>query len=124
MTISVSTFLWVIGIALAIIFGLIGVIWSVVWSAISRLRNNQAKIFDGAKDDRDRCDAKFERVLQAIEEERKDRMIKHDATTERIFREIHKVQDKTSDLSETVAGFGTIYVTRREVESLYRGKEM
>jgi uncharacterized protein YoxC len=55
-----------------------------------------------------------EELHKRIDEEIKDRQSKHDAFGQRVYTDLDKIKDRVADLSETVAGFSGIYVTRTE----------
>ena len=127
--IDISTFLWTVGILLAVVGALAGLLWAVVWSAIKNARDNIKDLYGKVGEEREHCEGKFsimdgkleaERTARqaADDQERQERTSKHDATAQRMFDEVEKVKEKNSDLSETVAGFGTIYATRRELDNL------
>jgi len=135
-----ATLMWVGGILFSVIGALIGAIWTIVWGAIKDLRaklseesdgyvNNLASLNNSVMRDlatiRAECAERSREVYNKLDEERKERQDKHDKTTERLFGRIESLQQKVSDdmsdvndsisdLRETVAGFGSIYVTRRE----------
>ena len=80
-----------------------------------------------AEKDRDECRARDKEIFEKVESEREDRVKAHNETAQRAFDEIEKVRDKhdaeidatkgtVADLRETVAGFGSIYATRKEIE--------
>lgn len=95
-TVEVDTLLWVAGLLLAIIGFLIVLIARFFHNSIVDLRSDCAEL------------------NKKLEEERKERTNKHDDSIKRVFDEIEKVKEKNSDLSETVAGIGSVYITRNE----------
>jgi len=96
MSVDVSTLLWVAATLLGIVTALIGTIWALTWKSIDRIRKN------------------VEDLALKLDEERKERLSKHDLTVTRTFSEIEKNRDKIHDIEVTVASFGAIYVTREE----------
>jgi len=112
--VDLSTVLWIIGIFMTIVVSLTGAVWALLLKNIERVRNNVADAFNGIKEERNHCDKKIDEVTAKVDAERKERTDKHDAAMERVFGEIEKTKDKTADLEVTVAGFGSVYVTRAE----------
>lgn len=93
---------------------LITVLWTVAWGAI---RDNQEKLSELA----DKLSSRVESMHARIEIERTERVAHHDEGLNRAFSNIREVQEVVNDLRETVAGFGTIYVTRQEHNTKPRG---
>jgi hypothetical protein len=139
--IDTSTLLWIVGTLFVVISGLIGAIYALIWSAIKDLRasikNLQTKTESDCAtkcgDMRDKLDAvqkdcsdRGRAIYEKIEAERKERIDKHDAAMDRVFKkvdgnhaaitqEVKDVRERVEDLRETVSSFGSIYVTRREL---------
>jgi hypothetical protein len=77
----------------------------------------------------DKLEAEIAAANKKIDDEVKERIRKHDDTYARVFtrletveKDAHRIevatQKQVSDLEVTTAGFGAIYATRREFESL------
>lgn len=113
-SIDITTFLWVLGISFGIIGSLVAVLWTVAWGAIKDSREQLSEL---SKTLSERVEALYER----IERERQERVTRHDEGLNRAFSEAKEVQELVSDLRETVAGFGTVYVTRQECVEKHRG---
>ena len=90
-----------------------------------KIDNRATEAHTQAEKDRDECRARDKEIFEKVEREREDRVKAHNETTQRTLTEIEKVRDKhdaeidatkgtVADLRETVAGFGSIYVTRKE----------
>ena len=120
-TIDVDTFLWVIGI----VFGIIGtLILTVCWfyyNLVQKLEERVVSLDNRINTEVQKNDTRYDVVTKKIEDEAKERIDKHTAFADRTFAEIDKVKDKTGDISETIAGFGSIYVTRNEFSSHRKG---
>lgn len=112
-TFDVSTTLWIIGILVTVVMALIGTLWAI-------LRNSINDAYDTIEREREQREVAVKEVSDKLDAEREARVTRHDASIERVFTEIDKVKDKVSDLEVTVAGFGSVYVTRAEVQQ--RGK--
>lgn len=135
-----TTILWVAGAIFAIISALVGTLWAIVWSAIkelrSRLDSTAREISDNLADlnsdlirelaaVRSEISSRGRDYYEKIDAERRERADKHDNLAERLFKRVEALQDtvnsgftetksEIADLRETVAGFGSIYVTRKE----------
>lgn len=97
-----TVLLWVGGGVAAILGALIAAIWWMFWRTFS----------DIVKDLRDRlksCESK-------LEEERRENQTKRESLASQINSELERSKAKVGDLAETVAGFGGIYLPRREYE--------
>lgn len=119
-TMELDTFLWFIGIVLGIIGTLIGVICWFYYHMIQKIEEKLSTLEDKFNTETVKSDAKYETLTHKIEAEAKERADKHDAFGTRVFSEIDKVKEKTGDLGETIAGFGSIYLTRNEFTSAHR----
>ena len=117
---ELTTVLWIVGVLLAALGGLTGIVWAIVWGAITRHRTTSIDIYHKLESDRKECRDKFDEMTKLLAEERKDRQEKHDIAMHRVFNEIDKVKDKQADLDVTSAGFGTVYVTRKEFHEQQR----
>jgi Sec-independent protein translocase protein TatA len=111
MTFTTGDLILVISIVLGLIGALLGIIYRLHTSAVKELKDEIAD------------------VNKRLADEVKERTRKHDETYTRVFerlevveREAHRIevatQKQVSDLEVTTAGFGSIYATRRELESL------
>lgn len=135
-----ATLLWVAGILFTIVGGLVAAIWAIVWGAVKDLRVKQAELVKSVNDNfaslnnsvtkefglvRAECSTRSRELYAKMDEERKERVDKHDKSMERMFRRLEALQstsaaesssqkDDIGDIRETVAGFGSIYVTRKE----------
>jgi len=114
MNVDMTTFLWVAGALLGIIGSLVAVLWGIAWGAIKDLRKQVTDL------DR-KLGERTQGLYARIETERTERTTAHDNGLDRAFTQIREAQDQVGDLRETVAGFGTIYITRQECMEKHRG---
>jgi hypothetical protein len=113
-SIDISTFLWVLGAGLGIIGSLVAVLWTVAWGAIKENREILSEL-------NRKLSERVEGIYERIERERDERITRHDEGMNRAFSEVKEVQELVGDMRETVAGFGTVYVTRQECVEKHRG---
>lgn len=105
--VEVDTLLWVAGLLLAVIGFLLILIGNFIYS---KVRDNSTQMSEL----QNTCNSNITRLQEKLDQERKERVDKHDELAKRIFTEMDKTKEKSSDLSETVAGMGAIYMTRNE----------
>jgi divalent metal cation (Fe/Co/Zn/Cd) transporter len=112
-----------ISIALLGVCGtLVGIVWNMLTNKVDALekkleevqKNTSSELKTEIKDLGQKMDASVTRLDLAITTERAERTNKHDELAKRVFDKIERNDEKTSDLSETVAGIGAVYVTRSE----------
>lgn len=113
MNVDMTTFLWVAGTLLGVIGTLILVIWGIIWGAVKELRQQVAELDK-------KVGKRTQDIYARIEVERTERTTAHDNGLDRAFTEVRQVQDQVGDLRETVAGFGTVYITRQECVEKHR----
>lgn len=112
-SIDMSTFLWVLGAGLGVIGSLVAVLWTVAWGAIKDNRASLAEL-------QQKLSNRVDNIYARIETERQERIVRHDEGLNRVFSDVRQVQELVSDLRETVAGFGTVYLTRQECANKHR----
>ena len=105
--VEVDTLLWVAGLLLAVIGFLLILIGNFIYS---KVRDNSTQMSEL----QNTCNSNITRLQEKLDQDRKERVDKHDELAKRIFTEMDKTKEKSSDLSETVAGMGAIYMTRNE----------
>jgi ABC-type bacteriocin/lantibiotic exporter with double-glycine peptidase domain len=115
---SLQIIIWIGGILFAIIGVLISALSIICWNAVKDLRQ---KYNESLKENSERA----KNIYDRIEAERKERQEKHDKAIERVsvrieelqrvtLSSISQVKEDMGDVRETVAGFGSVYVTRKE----------
>jgi hypothetical protein len=152
--IDTSTLLWIVGTLFVVISSLIGAIYALIWNAIkdlratakslseaiaavqTRIENNCVTKCTAFRDKLDAvqkdCSDRGRSIYDKIETERRERIDKHDAAMDRVFKkidgnnvtvtqEVKEVRERVEDLRETVSSFGSIYVTRRELGNRSEG---
>lgn len=141
--VDLNSVLWLAGILLGIIGTLVVAICWFFWTRISECRESIGDMDKKLDELGDRIDQKSEvstqqfnaniatverridleaasrikrcdELLARLDNEIKERTAKHDTLAIRVFEKIEKDEEKLSDLGETVAGFGGIYLTRQE----------
>jgi hypothetical protein len=107
LTVPLDVVLWVAGTVVTVVGVLLGIIYNSIKSKI--------------KENNDRCNAlekgvndNVEKLYNRINEERKERTAKHDELAHHIGSDLEKTKEKVDDLTVTVAGIGSVYVTRNE----------
>jgi hypothetical protein len=111
MTFTAGDVITIVIFALTCLGGLMGLIY--------RLHTSTVKVLED----------KIAAADKKIDDEKAERIRKHDETYARVFtrletveKDAHRIeistQQQVSDLEITTAGFGSIYATRRELENL------
>lgn len=137
---SQQIIMWVGGVLITVIGALISALSVVCWNAVKDLRvkyseavkNFNTKLEEERKERQEKHDKavresseRAKHIYTKLEEERKERQEKHDKAVERLFvrieelqtamqNSISQVKEDMGDVRETVAGFGSVYVTRKE----------
>jgi predicted Holliday junction resolvase-like endonuclease len=137
--------MWAGGILITVIGALLTALSVVFWNSVKELRQkiedhrkegsveelkqkvdaaikNIDAVVKSMEDHRKEGSARSQHIYDKIEEERKERLEKHEKAVERLFGridsitqvDIPKVKEDISDIRESVAGFGSVYVTRKE----------
>lgn len=106
-SIPLDVVLWTAGAMVTLIGALLTLIYNLI----------RGKIKESA-DKADAVDKKLHAdvngIYARIEAERLERVSKHDELARRLGEDQEKTREKVIDLNETVAGIGSVYVTRNE----------
>lgn len=106
-SIPLDVVLWTAGAMVALIGSLLTLIYNLIRGKIKE-----------AADKADAVDKKLHTdvngIYARIEAERLERVGKHDELARRLGEDQEKTREKVIDLNETVAGIGSVYVTRNE----------
>ena len=96
MQIDSGVLMWGVGIVL----GVIGTLLGLYLREIEKRINSMEEV--------------SKELAQKLEVERKERQDKHDITVARLFEHIEALAEKVADNTETVAGIGADFLTRKE----------
>ena len=128
-TVEIDTLLWVSGILLGVIGFLAVIVGKHFNDSLTDLSNKNKDLEAKIENHRDaqhrdidskltsvsnKIEEKVELIHKRISDEQARITAKHDDLAKRAFEEIDKTKEKCSDLGETVAGIGAVYVTRNE----------